>query len=286
MNFYFTHAFVHCDIQCKKPDHPTKFKVNFLTKTLLLAFCITSLQVNARGQISNITLSANKVSLNKVLNEIRKQSGCKLLYNTDLLEKANLVSIHVENVSLNEALKQSISDQPFEYQLQNNTILITPLAEVKKPLVLEVKGTVLDEKGLPLIGASVKVKGAAKGTMTDANGRFAIAGVEPDAILVISYVGYTPKEVKAGPNISVTLSPDKSDLNEVIVIGYGTQKKSEVTGSISNVKGSALADKPVASFESALNGRATGVNMTANDGVVNQAPTFRIRGTNSLSLSS
>ncbi|WP_432713693.1 SusC/RagA family TonB-linked outer membrane protein, partial [Pedobacter sp.] len=120
----------------------------------------------------------------------------------------------------------------------------------------------------------------------DANGRFAIAGVEPDAILVISYVGYTPKEVKAGPNISVTLSPDKSDLNEVIVIGYGTQKKSEVTGSISNVKGSALADKPVASFESALNGRATGVNMTANDGVVNQAPTFRNRGTNSLSLSS
>ncbi|WP_316781265.1 TonB-dependent receptor [Pedobacter antarcticus] len=282
MNFYLSNALIRCYQEYRNRKAVFHSKISLIGKLSVMIVSATILQVNANGQVNNITLSENNVPLNKVLDEIRKQSGYKLLYNADMLDKAHPVTIHMENSSLREVLDRSISDQPFEYQLKNNTILITPRVNA----FMDVRGKVLDERGMALPGASVKAKGTSLGTMTDANGNFALKGVETGATLVISFVGYQHKEVKAAANLTVTLEPDKSDLNEVTVIGYGVQKKSEVTGSISSVKGSALAEQPVASFESALNGRATGVNMTANDGVLNQAPTFRIRGTNSLSLSS
>lgn len=254
-------------------------------KLTIFILGITVFQVNAKSQI---TLSEKNASLNKVLLEIRKQSGCKFLYNADLIGTAKPVSINVANASLEEALKLSVMGQPFSYQLKNNTVLITP-KKISEPALppVDVKGRIVDEKGLPLPGASVKVKGATQGTVTDSNGGFMLKGVSSDATLIISYLGYQAKEIKVAADLGILkMNPDNSDLNEVVVIGYGTQKKSETTGSITNVKGSVLADQPVSSFESALNGRATGVNMTANAGVVNQAPVFRIRGVNSLSLSS
>ena len=151
---------------------------------------------------------------------------------------------------------------------------------------IDIRGKVVDEKGLPLPGASIKVKNTPKGTMSDVNGNFAIAGVDSEATLVITFLGYEAKEVKASPNLRISMVPNGADLNEVTVIGYGTQRKSEVTGSISSVKGSAITEQPVTSFEGALGGRAAGVNIVANSGNLNEPPVFRIRGTNSLSLSS
>jgi len=152
-----------------------------------------------------------------------------------------------------------------------------------------VSGTVTDQatgQGLP--GVSVVVKGTTVGTATGIDGTYTISVPTEGQMLEFRYIGYQTVERAIGneSTINVTLGVDQKQLEEVVVIGYGTQKKSEITGSISNVNGGALADKPVTSFESALNGRATGVNITANSGVVNQAPVFRIRGTNSLSLSS
>jgi TonB-linked SusC/RagA family outer membrane protein len=268
-------------------DVPFRFQPNatLVKKVGIVLMSCAFLQVNAKSQI--LTLSEKNVPLKKVLTEIRKQSGFSMLYNSDLLETAKPVSVEVKNVSLEKALEISIRNQPFSYVVKNKTILITPKKSTMKAVPpVDIKGQVRDEKGLPLPGASIKVKGVSQATMTDANGNFVLKGVDAQAILVISYVGYQPRELKAAATLTISLEPEKSDLNEVVVIGYGTQKKSETTGSLSNVKGSILEDKPVASFESALNGRATGVNMTANEGVVNQAPVFRIRGTNSLSLSS
>ncbi len=159
------------------------------------------------------------------------------------------------------------------------------VAYLKRPPI-DVRGRVLDEQGKPLPGASVKVKGSTQGTMTDTNGNFSLKGVPSEAVLVVSFIGYDAREVKASATLNVSLQPNKSDLAEVTVIGYGTQKRSEVTGSISSVKGSTLAEQPVTSFEGALGGRASGVNVTVNSGNLNEPPVFRIRGTNSLSLSS
>lgn len=265
-----------------------KSRLNLIKKLSVFIMTLTCLQVNARSQ-NYITLEERNAPLTRVLNEITKQSGYKILYNYDLVNKTFDVSINVKEVSLNQALEASVNGTPFTYRLENNTILITPKTKVEFVITkaIDVKGKVIDETGMPLPGASIKAKGTTIGTVSDIKGSFILKGVPSEATLIISYIGYQAKEIRASTDVgSIQLTPNNPELSEVVVVGYGTQKKSEITGSISNVKGSALEDKPITSFESALSGRATGVNMIANDGVANQAPVFRIRGTNSLSLSS
>ena len=191
------------------------------------------------------------------------------------------------NASEENAAVMTVDKQTAKQATNISYAKLTSAKLIKNIPPIEVRGRVVDETGAALPGASIKVKNAAQGTMTDNNGNFVFKGLDSEAILVISFVGYDSKEVKAAANLTITLVPNKSlDLNEVTVIGYGTQKKSEVTGSIASVKGSALAEQPVTSFEGALGGRASGVNITVNSGNLNESPVFRIRGTNSLSLSS
>lgn len=151
-----------------------------------------------------------------------------------------------------------------------------------------VTGKVTDNTGTPVANVSVQVKGSRTGTMTDANGSFAIAISAEAKILVFSAVDFTTVEETVGGRtvINVALAPQDKVLQDVIVVGYGTQRKKEVTGSIATVKGADLANKPVQSFEQALGGRAAGVQVTIPSGVLNAPPVLRIRGTNSISLSS
>jgi TonB-linked SusC/RagA family outer membrane protein len=150
-----------------------------------------------------------------------------------------------------------------------------------------VTGKVTDEKGAALSGVTVSA-GSDRRTLTDNAGNFTIQVAATVKSLRFTYVGYNPSDVAITGKSSVTVSltaEDKS-LSEVVVVGYGTQKKKEITGSISNIKGEALANKPVQSFEQALGGKAAGVQVTIPSGVMNAQPVIRIRGTNSISLSS
>ena len=155
-----------------------------------------------------------------------------------------------------------------------------------------VTGSVTDEKGTPLVGATVNVLGADRKvtatTISDANGKFSVKVTANTRGLQISYVGLDEQFISvAGKNtFAVKLIGSSSKLDEVVVVGYGTQKKKDATGSVSTVKGSEVAEKPVQSFEQALAGKATGVQITTPSGVLNEPPVFRIRGTNSISLSS
>lgn len=151
-----------------------------------------------------------------------------------------------------------------------------------------VTGKVTDEKGAPLQNVSVLAKGTTTGTVTKADGTFSLSVPSKTKALIFSSVDMTTMEMVIGNdnNIDVTLRPEEKTMSEVVVTGYGTQRRKEVSGNISTVKGSALADKPVQSFEQALAGRATGVQISVPNGVLNTPPVFRIRGTNSISLSS
>jgi len=152
-----------------------------------------------------------------------------------------------------------------------------------------IKGKVADENGKPLTGVTVKAtpadKKAAVSSVTDENGLFTIK-ITNAKTLAFSYVGYESQTVAASENISIVLKQSSNDLSEVIVVGYGTQKRKEATGSLSTIKGSELAQKPIQSFDQGLAGKATGVQITVPSGVLNSPPVFRIRGTNSISLSS
>jgi TonB-linked SusC/RagA family outer membrane protein len=151
-----------------------------------------------------------------------------------------------------------------------------------------ITGKVTDDKGNPLPNASVIVKGTSTGTITKSDGTYSLTIPAKAKALVFSSVDMSPLEVVIGTEstISPVLKPVESVLAEVVMVGYGTQKKKELTGNLATVKGQAIADKPVQSFDQALAGRATGVQITVPNGVLNTPPVFRIRGTNSISLSS
>jgi TonB-linked outer membrane protein, SusC/RagA family len=151
-----------------------------------------------------------------------------------------------------------------------------------------ITGTVTDEKGNPVSGATVQVKGSKKGTSTSADGTFSMEVPSNAKAIEITSVGMTSQELPLGGNsfYSVKMTAGEKALQEVVVVGYGTQRRKEVTGNLASVKGSAVAEKPVQSFEQALGGRAAGVRITIPSGVLNSPPVFNIRGVNSLSLSS
>ncbi len=151
-----------------------------------------------------------------------------------------------------------------------------------------VSGRVTDDKVNPIPNASVIVKGTTTGTVTKADGSYSLVVPANAKSLIFSSVDMTTREVNINNQsvVDVNLQTSDRSLQEVVVVGYGTQRKSEVTGNIATVKGSAIADKPVQSFEAALAGRAAGVQITIPNGVLNNPPVFRIRGTNSISLSS
>jgi len=151
-----------------------------------------------------------------------------------------------------------------------------------------ITGKVTDEKGEPIPNASVMVKGSNTGTVTKSDGTYSITVPANARHLVISSVDMTTEEISIGTQttINTTLKAADKSLQEVVVVGYGTQRKSDITGNIATVKGAAIADKPVPSFDAALAGRAAGVQITVPNGVLNNPPVFRIRGTNSINLSS
>ncbi|MFN7117269.1 MAG: SusC/RagA family TonB-linked outer membrane protein [Saprospiraceae bacterium] len=151
-----------------------------------------------------------------------------------------------------------------------------------------VTGTVKDDKGEPLIGATVLAKGTTTGTVTDVNGTYSVNVPASATTLVFSYTGYETQEIELGTSnvIDVTLATSAVLVDEVVVVGYGTQQKRDITGNISTVKGSDIANLAVQSFDQALQGRAAGVNINIPNGVLNNPPVIRVRGINSINLSS
>ncbi|HEY0677972.1 MAG TPA: TonB-dependent receptor [Chitinophagaceae bacterium] len=151
-----------------------------------------------------------------------------------------------------------------------------------------ISGKVTDDKGQPLPAVSVLIKGTKAGTTTQQDGTFSLSVPSNAKALVFTYAGFTKEEASIDNRsvIDISLSPSDKTLDEVVVTGYGTQRKKDVTGSIATVKGGEVANRPVQSFEQALGGRAAGVQITIPNGVLNAPPVMRIRGTNSISLSS
>ena len=151
-----------------------------------------------------------------------------------------------------------------------------------------VTGKVTDEKGAPLEGVSITSPNGKQGTQTDKDGMYSISVPTNVKNLTFTYVNFASQSKSIGNNavINIGLRSTDSKLEEVVVVGYGTAKRKEVTGSLASVKGAAIAEKPIQSFEQALAGRAAGVQITMPSGVLNTPPVFRIRGINSLSLSS
>ncbi|MGF1923497.1 MAG: TonB-dependent receptor [Bacteroidia bacterium] len=263
--------------------HPKLFRAMKLTVFFMILGC---LQISAKSFSQSINLIGKNISLEKALTEIGEQSGYFFFYKYNEIKNAKPITLNLKAVSLERALQESFKDQPFTYAIDQKTIVVTKLAQKSTfNLPLEVKGKVVDEKGAPLVGASVVVKATKQGIITDATGSFTFKDIPSDAVLVVTYIGFNTQELNlAGrATLTITLRENSQMLDAVVAIGYGTQQKKDVTGSISSIGAKQIKDQPVVSLDQAMAGQMAGVQVTQATGAPGGGSSVRVRGAGSLS---
>jgi TonB-dependent SusC/RagA subfamily outer membrane receptor len=244
------------------------------------------LQVTAASYAQQVTLKVRNVSIKAIFEKIQAQTQYDFLYKTTDLQLTGKLSLDLENVSLKQALDKCFEQQPLVYTIENTTILVSrrPVAAAAD---IVIRGKVTNDRNLPLPGVAVRIRDMRTGTVTDADGNFEIKVPNEAAILVFSFIGYEPKEVKIPDSrmINVSLVPKNTGLDEVVVVGYGTQKRTTLTGAVSSVKGEQLKVGPVANISNRLGGNVAGViTRQASGEPGNDAASVLVRGTAPLVL--
>ncbi len=288
-------------------------------KLIMILLTLALVQAGATGYSQKVTVREKDASVEVIFRSIEKQTGFVFFYNSEDLQNTR-ISINLKGVTLQEALDRCFAQLPLTYKVIGNTIAIkkkekiTPqhpesvntLPAISSPtaypqqnisrtveeipssfrtLYQRISGKVTDEAGEPLPGVSILVKGTQQGTTTNAEGIFTLESPEANAVLVFSFVGYISQEVLADgrKSLDIVLKADNKALEEVIVVGYGTQKKVTATGSVVSVKGAEIVKSPVTNVSNALVGRLAGLTSLQRSGEPgNDGSTIRIRGLNTL----
>ncbi|UYQ94121.1 TonB-dependent receptor [Chitinophaga horti] len=262
-----------------------------LTTILLL---VALLQLKAEGFSQQITLQVKNGSLDKVFAQLGKQSGYHFFFNERLIKDARKVSLNLQNATLQEALDACFTGQPFNYAIIDKTVVArkktdpgpTPRAAAA-PVVITIKGRITSEKGEPLPGASVKLKNSTKGATSDAKGEFSFTIPDgTEVVLEVSMLGYKLQTITPSDpaNVVIVLKEEATTLDNLVVIGYGTARRQDFTGSVSSVKmeGSPLASLPNMNALEVLKGNVSGLSIGATNSAGGQ-PSMVIRGQNSIS---
>ncbi|TDX01424.1 SusC/RagA family TonB-linked outer membrane protein [Dinghuibacter silviterrae] len=250
-----------------------------LTALMLLA---ASLHVSARSYSQTVTIASKRMTLEGVFREIEAQTGYSVLWNENLFDKTYHVQLDVKDAPLASVLDLCLRGLPLSYKIENRVVLIEAAA---LPTIITVTGVVTESgTGRPLAGATVKIKGTQIGVTADANGRFSLPGVDPEAVLVVSFVGYQETEIplRNRKTLVVALREKPTALNETLIIGYGTTSRERSTGSISTISAETIHDQPVSNPLSALEGRVTGLNVVTTSGRPGANIQVQLRGTNSI----
>lgn len=249
---------------------------------------VTSVQATAAGYAQRITIIGKNLTLQKVFKEIRRQSGYNFIYTDKTIKQSSPVDLHFENASVNEVLDACFKNQKLTYTIENNIIIVKPAQSILKETNITnkiISGRIIDSAtNNPLSGVTVRVKGTNIGTTTDENGDFKLE-VPDDAVLLISYIGYQSKEVKINGQQSfiIRLIPTTIGLNQLVVIGYGVQKKEDLTGALNVISNDQLTRRQVASTSNLLTGLAPGVTVTQQSGKPGgDGASIRIRGVGSI----
>ncbi|MDR6783033.1 TonB-linked SusC/RagA family outer membrane protein [Pedobacter africanus] len=275
---------IHCRPACEQRWLCIKKQIIMRIKIIVVLMTAAFLQVSANGFAQKITLAEKNASLEQLLSKIKKQSGYTLLYSPQLIKKTKPVSLNVTNEELIAVLEKCFEGQPLTFAINQNTIVVRKREEESHMsfLVLHFKlitGKVTDAKGLPVPGVTVKVKNKNTTRVTDNKGDFSI-DVEDDDVLVFSFIGFKRKEiaVKGQQSLKVALEEDQSQLNDVVVIGYGEQSRLKTTSSISTVKGEQLENKPTATIEAMLQGLVPGLLVQNSSGMPGARSNIQVRG--------
>lgn len=255
--------------------------------TILITFCY--LQLSASGYSQTVTVAQDNATLKKVLQLISKQTGYQLLYNAQLLQKANKVTLNAVNAPIEEVLDRIFDSQPLIYDIVDKTIVLKAKVLEKKASVstalnadIVATGLVTSADKQPIAGANIRVKSTNTTAVTGKDGRFSITVPQSEATLIISYVGYTTKEVAAAKGMTIILEPSINSLSDLVVVGYGSTRRKDLTGSVASVSLAEVKNVPFATVDQALTGKAAGVQVVQADGAPGGVAKIRIRGGTSL----
>ena len=259
-------------------------KILLIMKLVIFFIMISALQAhafNANGQ--SITVNAKQTEIRKILNDIERQTNFRFLYNYDLKGLRKKIDIAAENLPVTNVLEKVFEGSELTYKVLNNNLVVVLSVNEEENKEIRVTGKITGENNEPLPGVSVHEKGTGNGTTTDNNGNYSLT-VANNAILEITYIGYVSRDVAVNnqPVINITLALSVKQIEQVIVIGYGSQSRKNVTSSISTVTSKDFENRPVFSAAQALEGKAAGVQVTQPSGKPGTDFSVRIRGTNSI----
>ncbi len=281
-------------------------KILTAMRNIIILICLTAIQLVAAdsyAQKTRLSIEMDNASVEAVLNEIENQSEFFFLYNSKLVDVERKVDVKIQKEKISKFLNALFSETDVKYMVMDRQIILSSKKVMNGSSVklkkksnklqiqdfsrinnIEISGSVKDEDGMPLIGATVLIKGTGIGTITDLEGRYSIEVPDEKAVLVFSYIGYAPQEVVVGSQTRIDLQMlmDAAQLEEVVVIGYGTMKKKDLTGSVAKVNIDELAEMPNVSVIQAMQGTVAGLNVGAVD-QAGENPSLSIRGQNSLS---
>ena len=253
-----------------------------LCRLLLLATVCT---VCAVSNAQTVNKNFKSQPLKSVLKAIEQQTGLSIIYEIGDVNGDKVITKSFKDAPVEKVLSE-ILDSDLEFTLQNKMILISKRKAVAQSADASknLTGKVVDAKGEPIIGATVVVKGTANGGITDVDGHFSLSGVPVNGTVTVSYIGYQDyhASVKGKNTLAVTLLEDAKQLDEVVVIGYGTLSKARVTGSIASLSSKQIEDMPVTSFEQAIAGQMPGVQVMQQSGTPGSGSSIKIRGVSSI----
>ncbi|MCG6186945.1 SusC/RagA family TonB-linked outer membrane protein [Maribellus maritimus] len=250
---------------------------------ILILFSVLTASASVYSQSTKISLDLKDVTITEAFNVIENQTYFRFVYDDKLFNDEKIVTLRAKERNIEEILHQIFPNDEVSYKiLEDNLIVFLPGEQSGKAI----KGNVVDEKGEPLPGVTVLLKGTMKGTVTNGDGNFNINVDDASSVLVFSFVGFESTEVEVGNRtaISVKLQPSVVGLEEVIAIGYGTQKKRDIIGSISTITSDEiLKTTDASSFDAALQGMAPGLMVSSESGVPGAPVQIKIRGVSSIS---
>lgn len=266
---------------------------------LYVIFCVASYAHETSGQAvleKRVTLNVQEVKFKKVLQLLGEQANVKFVYSSNSIDSQRKVTLTALNQRLDIVLEDLLNPYAIEFAVSDGKmIMLTPVLPAKesiKPMselndqVLnkELKGRVVDEQGEALPGVSILVKGTQQGQITDVDGRFSIEVTDENVVLVFSFVGYITQEIEVGnrTSIEVSMQTDQKSLEEVVVVGYGTQKIKDLTGAVATLDQSKVKDLPVSSIDQKLVGQIAGVRVQSVSGIPGGGSSIKIRGTGSI----
>lgn len=248
----------------------------------LLSFILFSFLIPIKGyaQGEKINLSLKNSTLKEALKLIEQQTAYVFFYNESEIDVNQKVTVRIANGNIEQTLNTLLTT--YQYKIDNRKIAILPGSKTEGK-GKAISGTVIDDTGLPVIGANIVVKGTQNGTITDMDGNFSLT-VPANTTLKISYIGYVDQYISVGNQaiLSIKLKEDSQALEEVVVVGYGTQKKVNLTGSVSSVTSERLENRPITTVADGLQGAMAGVTVTKNNGAPGSTSTIQIRGFSSL----